>query len=467
MTNKESFRDHISTVDKEGKRVWVFPKRPKGKLHNYRKMVSILLLTILFVTPFIRINGHPMLLLDVLERKFVIFGQPFWPQDFYLFVIATITIVVSVVLFTVVFGRVWCGWACPQTIFMEMIFRKIEYLIEGDARAQRELKQAPMSWTKFWKKGVKHSVFFGVSFFLGNVFLSYIIGTDRLFKIISEPVSHHLTGFLFMLLFTAVFYWIYAYFREQICTMICPYGRLQGVLLDKRSIVVAYDYLRGEPRGKIKKGSSQETGDCVDCNLCVDVCPTGIDIRNGTQLECVNCTACIDACNSVMDKVKKPRGLIRYDSEDGIREGVRLKVTGRMVGYSAVLLILLSIFTILFTRRSDLDATVLRTPGVLYQELADGWISNLYNIKVVNKTFGELPIELKLISPAGKLELVGGKLVAPAGNLCETSFFVKLPRKTVRFSNTPITIAVESDGKELSRVRTSFLGPMQQGGSKK
>ncbi len=466
MADKESFRDHISTVDKEGKRIWVFPKRPKGKLHNYRTLVSIFLLTILVVTPFIRIHGHPMLLLDVLERKFVIFGQPFWPQDFYLFVIATITIVVFVVLFTVVFGRVWCGWACPQTIFMEMIFRKIEFLIEGDARAQRALKLAPMSWNKFWKKSLKHSIFFIISFILGNVFLSYFIGTDRLFKIISEPVSQHLTGFFLMLLFTAVFYWVYAYFREQICTMICPYGRLQGVLLDKRSIVVAYDYLRGEPRGKIKRGDSREKGDCIDCKQCVEVCPTGIDIRNGTQLECVNCTACIDACNSVMDKIKKPRGLIRYDSEDGIREGSRLKLNGRMIGYSSVLLVLLIIFTFLFARRSDLDATVLRTPGVLYQELPDGWISNLYNIKVVNKTFDELPIRLKLVSPGGKLELVGNELVAPPGNLCETSFFVKLPRSAVMFRNTPITIAVISEGNELSRVRTSFLGPMNQKGKK-
>jgi len=462
MADKEKFRDSVSTIDKEGKRVWVFPRMPKGKLYRWRTAVSVFLLALLFGIPFIKINGQPLLLLNILERKFVVFGMPFWPQDFYIFMVATLTIVVFVVLFTVVFGRIWCGWACPQTIFMEMVFRRIEYLIEGDAREQRRLNEAPMSAEKFFKKTLKHGIFFALSVILANTFLAYIIGIDELKELITSSPAEHLTGFIVMLLFSAVFYWIYAFFREQICTMVCPYGRLQGVLLDKKTIVVAYDFLRGEPRGKSKKAES--TGDCIDCNMCVDVCPTGIDIRNGTQLECVNCTACIDACNSVMDKVKKPRGLIRYDSYEGIEKGTKLTLSARIVGYSAILLILLTALILLFTNRSVLDATVLRTPGVLFQELPDGRLSNLYNIKVVNKTFDEKPIELKMLSPVGEIEIIGGSLTAPPGSLCESSFFIKLDKKFVPFRVTPVVIAVMSEGVVLEEIKSSFLGPAHQKG---
>ncbi len=462
MADTEQYRDSVSTIDKEGKRVWVFPKKPKGNLYRWRTAVSVFLLAILFGTPFVKINGQPLLLLNIIERKFVIFGMPFWPQDFYIFMVATITIVVFVVLFTVVFGRLWCGWACPQTIFMEMIFRKIEYLIEGNAAAQRKLNAAPMSAEKFFKKALKHGIFFALSVLLSNIFLAYIIGIEDLKELITSSPAEHLTGFLVMLLFSAAFYWVYAFFREQICTMVCPYGRLQGVLLDKKTIVVAYDFLRGEPRKKGKK--TEGAGDCVDCNMCVDVCPTGIDIRNGTQLECVNCTACIDACNGVMDKVKRPRGLIRYDSYEGIQKGTKLSFSARIMGYSAILLILLTALILLFTNRSALDATVLRTPGVLFQELPDGRLSNLYNIKVVNKTFDEKPLELQMISPKGEIEIIGGELTAPPGSLCESSFFIKLDKKDVPFRVTPVVFVVKSGGIILEEIKSSFLGPARQKG---
>ena len=462
MADKEKFRDSVSTIDKEGKRIWVFPKKPKGNLYRWRTAVSVFLLAILFGTPFVKINGQPLLLLNIIERKFVIFGMPFWPQDFYIFMVATITIVVFVGLFTVVFGRLWCGWACPQTIFMEMIFRKIEYLIEGNAGEQRKLNVAPMSAAKFFKKALKHCIFFAISVILANIFLAYIIGIDELQELVTSSPAEHLTGFIVMLLFSAIFYWVYAFFREQICTMVCPYGRLQGVLLDKRTIVVAYDFLRGEPRGKGKK--TEGAGDCVNCNMCVDVCPTGIDIRNGTQLECVNCTACIDACNSVMDKVKRPRGLIRYDSYEGIQKGTKLTFSARIMGYSAILLILLTALILLFTNRSALDATVLRTPGVLFQELPDGRLSNLYNIKVVNKTFDEKPIELQMVSPKGEIEIIGGGLTAPPGSLCESSFFIKLDKKDVPYRVTPVVFVVKSGGIILEEIKSSFLGPARQKG---
>ena len=361
--------------------------------------------------------------------------------------------IVFIVVFTVVFGRLWCGWACPQTIFMEMVFRKIEYWIEGDAGEQRKLKNAPMNAEKFFKKSSKHTIFYILAFIIGNTFLSYIIGVEKLFQIISEPVSQHVAGFIAMLSFSAVFYWVFAFFREQACTLVCPYGRLQGVLLDEKSIIVAYDFKRGEPRGV------KNSGDCVDCSKCVDVCPTGIDIRNGTQLECVNCTACIDACNSIMDKVKKPRGLIRYDSHDGINKGVKLSLNARNISYSLVLVVLLIVLSVLLMTRSPIQTTILRTPGVLYQDAGDGNLTNLYNIKVINKTSEIKPIELRLKSPAGAISMVGGELIVPEAALKEAVFFVKLKKESVKMVSTPIEIDVISGGEVLEEIETSFLGP--------
>jgi cytochrome c oxidase accessory protein FixG len=282
----ESFRDSIATITKEGKRNWIYAQKPKGKFYNARSILSIFYLAVFFSLPFIRVHGNPFFLFNVLERKFIFFGVIFWPQDFFIFGIGMLTFILFVVLFTVVYGRVFCGWACPQTIFMEMVFRKIEYWIEGDANHQRTLNKAPYTSQKIIKKGFKHIVFFAIAFIIANTFLAYIIGTDELFEMMREPLAEHVGGFISLLVFTGAFYGVYAFFREQVCLIVCPYGRLQGVMLDKNSILVAYDYLRGEPRAKFKKNEERTKGDCIDCHQCVNVCPTGIDIRHGTQLEC-------------------------------------------------------------------------------------------------------------------------------------------------------------------------------------
>ncbi len=456
----DSFRDSVSTVDKEGKRIWLYPKKPKGQLYNARNLVSFILLAILFAGPFIKINGQPALLLNVIERKFFVLGFTFWPQDFYLFVLATIALVVFIILFTVVFGRIWCGWACPQTIFLEMVFRKIEYWIEGDARGQRELNAAPMNTKKFFKKSMKHSIFFALSFLIGNTFLAYIIGADALIKIITDPPSEHISGLSAMLIFSGIFYWVYASFREQVCTMVCPYGRLQGVLLDKNSIVVAYDFKRGEPRENFSRNKDRSnSGDCIDCAQCVDVCPTGIDIRNGTQLECVNCTACIDACNSVMQKVNLPKGLIRYDSYQGILDGTKLKFSPRILGYSSVLLVLVVALAVAMINRTDIETTILRTPGVLYQELEGGKISNLYNIKVINKSFDPVDIKLKSANQFANIRMVGGELTVPGNDYLETSFFIDIPGEKVVLANMPVAIDIYAGETLVKSLRTSFTGP--------
>ena len=349
---EEEYRDKIATVDKSGKRVWIYPKEPKGKFYNYRKVLSYLLLVVLFGLPFIKVNGEPFVMFNVLESKFIIFGIHFGPQDFHIFVIAMLIGMLFIVLFTVIYGRLFCGWICPQTIFMEMVFRRIEYAIEGNANAQRKLDKAAWTTEKVIKKGIKHFIFILISVFIAHTFLSYIIGFDEVVKIVSEPIGEHWSGFIAMIIFTTLFYGVFSRLREQVCTTICPYGRLQGVLLDENSLTVAYDYERGEPRGKMKKRSktlSDQTpviemapkGDCIDCNLCVQVCPTGIDIRDGIQLECVNCTACMDACDEVMEKIERPTGLIRIDSIRGIEDKKHNFWNKRVAGYTFVLIALI------------------------------------------------------------------------------------------------------------------------------
>ncbi|TGD79770.1 cytochrome c oxidase accessory protein CcoG [Hymenobacter wooponensis] len=457
----QTFRDSIATVDEQGKRVWLFPKMPAGTLYRTRKWVSYLLLTLLFAGPWLRINGLPVLMLNLPERKFIFFGQIFWPQDFFILLMATLAFLVFIILFTVVYGRVFCGWVCPQTIFMEMVFRRIEYWFEGDAPQQKALDKADWTWNKTWRKGGKHTVFLLISFLIANTFLAYIIGTEALVKIITDSPTAHLAGLGTLLLFTAVFYAVFARFREQVCTIACPYGRLQGVMLDQDSLVVAYDYRRGEPREKLRKNQERRAGDCIDCKQCVQVCPTGIDIRNGTQLECVNCTACIDACNSIMDLINKPHGLIRCASENQIAEGTKFRLTGRVKAYSGVLVVLLGILAGLLLTRSNVEATVLRTPGQLFQKTDHGTITNLYNLSVINKTNHARPIELRVLEPAGgTVKLVGTSgLELPAQGMAEGVFFVELPRTNLHATNSKLRLGVYSQGELITEAKSKFLAP--------
>lgn len=464
---EEVFRDSIGVVDKKtGNRKWIYPKKPSGPLYKGRTWFSILLMALLFSGPFIKINGHPILLLNVIERKFIIFGIPFWPQDLPLFALLMLTFVVFIIVFTVLFGRLWCGWACPQTIFMEMLFRKIEYLIEGDFKQQQKLDTQPWDAEKIGKKTLKHLLFFILSFLIANTFLAYLIGIDELKKLAFNGPSAHLGQFISLTLFTFVFYIVFAKFREIVCIVICPYGRLQGLMLDKNSIVVAYDYVRGEPRGFIKKGAAEQKGDCVDCHRCVQVCPTGIDIRNGTQLECINCTACIDECDEVMDKIHKPKGLIRYASQAQIASGLIQRFTLRSSAYTVILVILMSVLTYLLATRSDVEATVLRTPGLTYQAQPGQKVSNMYNFEVVNKTFNNQQIELKVIEPASaSIRMVDNSSLNTTlqeDDIISGSFFIEMPEKDIVKNNNNVRIQLYSNGKLMDELKTNFVGPVSQ-----
>ncbi|MGK9368184.1 cytochrome c oxidase accessory protein CcoG [Melioribacter sp. Ez-97] len=454
---KETFRDSISTVTKEGKRRWIYPKKPSGKFYRARTIVSLFLLLFLVAAPFIKVAGRPFILFNVLERKFVVFGIYFGPQDIYFFALAMIAFIVSIFLFTVVYGRLFCGWICPQTVFMEMVFRKIEYWLEGDAKEQRKLNQLPMNPRKFRIKAAKHIIFFAISFAIANIFLAYIIGSDNLLKYITHSPALHAGTFIAVLIFSGVFYFVFSYFREQACVLVCPYGRLQGVMLDENSIVIHYDYKRGEPRGKLRRGEERTAGDCIDCNQCVEVCPTGIDIRNGTQLECVNCTACIDACDYVMDRIGKPKGLIRYASKNEIETGRRPILTPKAVGYTVVLFFLLFLISFLLINRAELDVNILRTPGLLSQDQPGNKISNLYDIKIVNKTSNEVTPRIEVENKNAEIKIIGDNLKVKPQSIAEAKFFIILPKSDVKTIKTPLTVNVYSNDKIIKKITTSFL----------
>jgi cytochrome c oxidase accessory protein FixG len=455
----ESFRDTVTHIDREGHRVFFHPKKPSGNLYRWRTIVSFVFLLVFFALPFAKVHGQPFLLFNVIERKFVLFGVQFWPQDFFLFVLGMIIFIVFVALFTVVFGRIFCGWVCPQTIFMEMVFRKIEYWIEGDAAQQRALKKASWNKEKIRKRALKISIFYVLSFLFANFFLAYIIGIEQVWQIATEPLSSHLGGFVTIVIFSAIFFFVYYWFREQACLVVCPYGRMQGVLLDKNSIVVAYDYKRGEPRHKFTKENASKTGDCIDCNECVRVCPTGIDIRHGTQLECTNCTACIDACDGIMEKINRPKGLVRYASENSIAKGKRLRITPRIIAYSMVLVALIGLESYLLATRSDLDTTVIRARGILFNTESDGRISNLYNVKIINKTNEDLDLQILTKETESEIRIVGENMHVKAGSYVDGQFFLIRTTHSIHNQKDKIEVEVWAGGKKMQEVYTTFLGP--------
>ena len=462
LLHPETFRDRVSSVTETGKRNWIYALKPSGKFYKYRSMVSYVYLIVFFALPLIKVNGSPLFLINIIDSKFILFGKIFWPQDFFIFAVGMISFIIFIVLFTVIYGRLFCGWACPQTVFLEFVFRRIEWMIEGSPGRQKVLNDGGWTVEKIWKKTVKHIVFLIFSFLIAHTFLAYIIGIDEVVKLMGEPLSKNIGLLVGLLVFTFLFYSVFAFVREIVCTTICPYGRLQGVMFDKDTMQISYDYKRGEPRGRFKKNETRTLGDCIDCHKCVMVCPTGIDIRDGVQMDCVGCTACIDACDEVMGKVGLPVGLIRYASENQIHNSTPFVVNTKVKAYSALLLILIAAMAIMIVTRKTVDTHITRAKGQLYQEVAGGKLSNLFEAKVINKTKEEIPIELKVEGITGEIQLIGAQqMILKSEALNDFTFFLIVPKEEIHERSNALSIGVYSKGQRIQTVKTKFLGPFK------
>ncbi len=463
----ETFRDELASVWKDGRRRWVYARKPSGPIFRARTLVSWVLLAFLVLAPFIKVHGQPLILLNVLERRFIVFGIVFWPQDFYLLVLCVLAGFVTIALATAAIGRVWCGWACPQTIFMEMVFRKIEFAIDGSAQQQLRRDKGPATVDTAWRRVLKHAIFFALSFGIANVFLAYIISADTLYTIVTDPPREHIAGLATITVFSLVFYAVFARFREQVCTLACPYGRVMGALLDESSLTTTYDRRRGEPRGKLVRGAAGAAtpggtaprGDCVDCGQCVTVCPTAIDIRNGIQLECINCTACIDACNDVMTRVGRPKGLIRYTSETAVKTGRATWLTTRVKAYAIVWFVLVTAAATLIATRPDLGVLILRQPGTVQTTFDNGDLGNFYALEIINRSNRAHPLTYAVTHPEGGSITPLGDIarIEPYGQV-QGRFLVRLPAGVVSHTSTPVHIEVRSGDTVVDVVVTSFLG---------
>ena len=445
-----------SSIRADGSRNWVQPADVRGRFARARRVVFYGLVALWAMLPWLRIDGRPALMLDIPRRQFYLFGATLNAQDIWLLFFLLTGVGFILVFLTSVAGRVWCGWACPQTVFLEGLFRPIERLLEGP-REQR-IRRDKGAWTadKILRKGGKHLAFVLLAAFVAHIFVGYFVRLPELFRMVGEGPSAHPEVFAWAAGVTAIFYGNFARFREQLCIGLCPYGRLQSILIDPDSLVVGYDAKRGEPRGK---ATEEGVGDCVDCKRCVAVCPTGIDIRNGLQLDCIACTACIDACDEVMDRLERPRGLVRYDSQSGLAGEERRFVRPRLFLYGVLGLVGLSVATFSFRRRVDFEANLLRVPGMPFV-VDGGEVRNAFTIHLVNKepeaaVFHIAPDPVPgarwtLPSDAPRVEGLGG-LHLPVT--------ITVPRAELH-GNLPIQLRVRREGGEREVVvKATFVGP--------
>jgi cytochrome c oxidase accessory protein FixG len=458
VKSKKPNLNTVTSINEDGSRFFIHPADVRGRFNRMRRLVAALLILVYLSLPWIPINGHPAVFLDVLNRRFHLFGITLAAQDMWLLFFLVSGLAFLLFFITAFLGRIWCGWACPQTVFLEHVFRRIERWIEGDATARKQLDAAPPSPGKIAKRALKHGVFLVLAAIIAHLFLAYFISIPQLWDWMRHSPLEHWSAFLFVFIATLLVYGNFAWFREQLCIVICPYGRFQSALIDDDTLNVAYDYNRGNPPGPAKDPAS---GDCIGCQRCIQVCPTGIDIRQGLQLECIGCAACMDACDEIMDKVGRPRGLIRYASDRTLEGKPTRLLRPRTILYTALLLLGISVAGFAF--RSVEDAVVLATrmPGAPFY-VTDAHIRNQYQIRLVNKTNQTLRFEATSVAANGEIPIeTSGFEELSLGPMQEsnTTFVVRIPRDHYTGS-FPLVLEVSAQPGNIRIQReVEFLGP--------
>lgn len=461
---KESPDDVLSTMSKDGKRKWLYPTLSPGKWLARRRVVAYILIVLYLALPIFKINGKPAIFLDLLHRQFTFFGHTFYPTDTPILVVFGLLSVFGVVLLTALAGRVWCGWGCPQTVYLEFVYRPIERLIEGKPNKAKRRDDGEHDFDWWWRKVVKWTIFTLISTVLAHTFVAYFASWDLLLTYMKGNPSEHWGYFVLMIFMTGLVLFDFGFFREQMCTITCPYARIQSVLFDPNSLIVSYDTERGEPRGKGKKRSTM--GDCVDCGACVRTCPTGIDIRDGLQMECLSCTQCIDACDDIMEKLGQPGGLIRYTSELALKEKRKTQwIRPRVVAYSAIIAILVGVFSWLIINHQGIKVYVTRAVGAPFTTLPDGQIANRLKLRVRNRGADVRDLKFKVLKPEGAtLKTVGpNNLSVPAGEMRRMEVWITVPKKAFKHGKSTAVIEVK-DGKGGAKKSTTLVGPFTVGG---
>lgn len=420
------------------------------------------LMAFYLLMPWVRIGGEQGILLDIVNRQFFFFGSRFIATDtIYLFLILALS-ALTLFFLTAVVGRIWCGWACPETVFLEFLFRPIERWIEGDHIARRKLDQAPWTLEKIRKKALKHAIYATLSWVIASTFLAYFVGQEPLIRMMTQPPWEHPVAFGATLFVMGLMAFQFGWFREQFCTIVCPYGRFQSVLLDSQSVVIGYDTIRGEPRGKMNPNAPASTGDCIDCGNCVKVCPTGIDIRNGLQMECINCAACIDACDAVMTKIKKPLGLIRYASQAELEGKQKRFFLPRVLAYAGILLLLGGVLIFRLQTRELSEFKIVR--GALdapYAVSSAGRIRNHLHLRLTNKNSSGRSYEIRWVeAPAGSQLIVPvNPYPVDAGQTVTVPVFFEIPEALLKNGRFKTRIEV-SDGSAYTGIEEiTLLGP--------
>lgn len=449
-----------SSLRKDGSRIYVHPADVRGRFTRARRLVFAVLIAIYAALPWIRVKGNPAVFLDIEHRKFYLFGTTFNAQDLWLLFFLLTGVGFTLVYVTALLGRVWCGWACPQTVFLEAVYRPFQRLVEGPREARLRRNAGPWTLDKIWRKTVLHTGYVLISLVLAHVFVSYFVSLPRLFAMVRASPSRHPEAFAWVMAITGVLYFNFFWFREQLCLVLCPYGRLQSVLTDNDTLVIGYDARRGEPRGK---ATQKDRGDCVDCGRCVVVCPMGIDIRNGLQLDCIACTACIDACDEIMDRLHRPRGLIRYDSLRGLQGDKRRILRPRIVIYTILLLVGAVVASIALRKRTDFEANLLRLPGTPYT-IDNGLIRNAFDIHLVNKRNHRETLVIEP-EPVTSVSFILPIATVTLDSLADTHvpLFVTMPQAAFQ-RDFPIRIRIHRSGVPPSEYRVitaPFLGPQR------